>query len=102
MIDDEGEARAVEQRNYAVGVRRIDRVGEPDVADARVSEHFRLTEFRAADANGAAVELPTRDDWALVRLGVRTKANAARIRRCLHAIKIAKRRRLLDQDRRGP
>ena len=58
MIDDEREVRAIEKRNHAIGVRGIDRVGEPDVLDACIREDFRLAQLRAANADGAAIDLP--------------------------------------------
>ena len=57
----------------------IERIGQPDVRDAGLGEHLGLAELRAADADGAALDLPARDQRALVRLGVRTEANAASV-----------------------
>src|SRR5262245_50212946 len=71
MIDDEREARAIEESDQAWGVHRMERVWNPDVFDARIDEHFNLAQLRAADADGAALDLPPGDERALVRLRMR-------------------------------
>ena len=97
VVDDEGEARAIEQREDAIGVDRVQRIGQPDVGNATLGEHLRLAELRAADADGAASDLRQREVRALVGLGVRPEALAARLRRLLHAIDVALETTLIDQ-----
>ena len=99
MIDDERELGPVEQRDHPVGICGTERIRQPDVRDTCIRKHFRLAKLRAANANGAAFQLPSRDERTLVCLGVRPEANAARIRLRLHAIEIAGRLRAIDQDR---
>ncbi len=48
---------AIEQPEHAVGVGRIDRVGQPDVFDAGGRKDFRLAKLGATDADGAASDL---------------------------------------------
>ncbi len=71
MIHDEGEPGAVEQREHAVAVGRVQRVGQADVFDAMIGEDLRFPQLRAADADGAARDLDRRQVGALVRLDVR-------------------------------
>jgi hypothetical protein len=99
MIDDERQMRAIEQRNQPISVVWIEWIGKPDVGDAVAGEHFRLAKLGAADANGAAVDLPPRDDRTLMRFGVRPQADAARVGGRLHPIEIAKCTRAIDNDR---
>src|SRR4029453_7839177 len=99
MIDDERQASAIEQRDHAIGVRWIDRIGQPDVLEAGVSEHFRLAQLGAADAGGAVIDLPFRDERALVRLGVRTQSQRVPLRRIAHPLNVANGLLAVDQDR---
>ena len=102
VIDDEGEVGAIEQRDHAVSVDGIERIGNPDVVDAGLGEDFRLAELRAADADRAARDLQPGERRALVRLGVRPQPQAARRRDLLHALDVAFDARLLDEHARGP
>ena len=102
MIDDERELGSIEQRKHAIRIRWIERIGEPDVLDAGISEHFRLAELRAADADRAAIDLAFRHEWALVCLAMRTQANAIRVRRVLHSFDVVKEPPAIDQDRGSP
>ncbi len=101
VIDDERQARAIEQGDHAVRVRGIQGIRQPDVGDTALGEYFGLAEFRAADADGAAGDLPAGDDRALVRLGVRTQPHAARIGRRLHAVDVAQRACAIDENGRS-
>jgi hypothetical protein len=51
---------AVQQREHPIGIRRVDRVGKPDVSEARVGEDLGLPELGAADADGPVIDLPLR------------------------------------------
>ena len=62
----------------------IDGIGQPDVRDAGVGEDFGLAELRAADADGAGLDLPARDLRTLVRLRVRPQPHARVARARLH------------------
>ena len=74
--------RAIEQREHAVGVDRVERIGQPDVVDAGVGEDLGLAELRAADADGAARDLHAREvrrscaSWRAAA-GARPRASAA-------------------------
>ena len=89
---------ALEQRQHARRVDRVDRVGQPDVGEPCLGKHFGLAELGAADADRAAVDLPARDQRALVGLGVRPHADAAPVGGLLHAIDVGEHPRPLDED----
>ena len=65
----------------------MDRIGQPDVGDARRGEDLGLTQLGAADADGAGGNLLPGDARALVRLGVRPqRAAAAGHEACMRAM----------------
>ena len=98
VIDDDRHRRAVHQRHQPRGVRRVHRIGQADVVDAGVGEHFGLAELRAADADGAALDLPARDDRRLVRLGVRPEPRAGGGGERLRAVEVVQETRAIDED----
>jgi hypothetical protein len=73
MIDDDRDRRAIHQGDDARRVGGIHRVRQPNVLDARLSEDLCLAELGAEDADGAAIDLPRRDNRRFVGLGVRAK-----------------------------
>jgi hypothetical protein len=99
VIDDERQRRLFEQLQHPRRVDWIDRIGQSNVGEPGIGEHFGLAEFGAADADGAAVDLPARHHRALVGLRMRPHADAALIGRLLHAIDIGQRTRLVDEYR---
>ncbi len=101
IVDDEREPGAIEQREHAIGVDGVERIGEPDVLDAGVRKDLGLAELRAADADRAARDLASGHVRELVRLGVRPEANAARVRRGLHAVDVPRHARGIDEDGRS-
>ncbi len=98
VVDDEREPRAIEQLEDAVGVGRVDRVGQPDVVDAGRGKDFRLAELGAAHADRAPRNLHAGEVRRLVRLGVRPEADALRLCRRLHAVDVLFEARLVDED----
>jgi hypothetical protein len=101
VVDNEGEMCAVEQREHAIGVDRMERVGKADIVDAGGGKDLRFAELGAADADCAAPDLPPRHLRQLVRFGVRPEPNAARIHRGLHAVDVARDACVVDKDGRG-
>ena len=61
VIDDDRERGALHQGEHAGGVRRIDRIGEPDVADAGRRHHLGFADLGATDPGRAPLDLPLRD-----------------------------------------
>ena len=88
-IDDEREARLLEQAKDPFSVDRIDRVGKTDVGDAVGGEDLRLADLGAADADRAARDLDAGDGRRLVRFRVRPEAKPPRVGGRLHAIDVA-------------
>ena len=68
MIDDERQVGAAEKCNHAIGIGRIERIGKSNVRDSRAGEDFGFTKLGAANPNGAALDLPLRNQRALMRL----------------------------------
>ena len=99
IVDDERQRDAIGQREHAIGVDRVERIGQPDVGDARVGEHLGLAELGAADADRAALDLHPRDLRRLVGLGVRPQPHAARVGRRLHPIDVPLEPRRVDEYR---
>ena len=99
VVHDERQNDPLRQREHAIRVDGMERVGEPDVGDPFVGEDLGLAELRAADADGAALDLQGRDPRRLVRLGVRAQPQPARVRRGLHARQVARELRRVHQDR---
>ena len=93
-------ARSISARSRAA-FDGIDGIGQTDVCDAGVDEHFRLADLGAADADRAAVDLPFRDDRRLVGLGVRPQLHAGAVGELLRAIDVALDARVVDQDLRS-
>ena len=89
VIDDERQMGAVEQREHAIAVDRIQRVGQPDVGDAMPGEDLRFAELRAADADRAARDLDQREIRTLVGLRVRPEPFTGRLRGILHPLDVA-------------
>ena len=87
MIEIEARSISASRRER---VRRVDRIGQPDVGDAGVDEHLGLADLRAADADRAALDLPSRDDRRFVGLGVRTQPKARAIGERLDAAMFAR------------
>jgi hypothetical protein len=102
IVDDEGQVGAIEEGEDAAGVHRVDRIREPDVAEARLGEDFRFARFRAADARRTARDLQPGEVHALVGLGVRPETHAPGRGRVLHAIDVAFESLLIDEDAGGP
>ena len=99
VVHDDREANpAIEQRNDARGVGGIDRIGQPDVGNTRLGEHFSLAELRAAHASRAGVELHLRNGRALVRLRVRSQTHARARRERLHRGDVVLETRAIDED----
>ena len=61
--------------------------------DARVGEHFRLADLRAADARSAALNLPLATTGDLCVLACGRRRMPARIRERLHAVDVVQRAR---------
>src|SRR5262245_43599782 len=89
MIDDEGELRASEQPDHTIGVRWINRIGKSYVLESGSGKDFRFAQLRAADADRAVIDLPRRDQRALVGLGMRAQANGVALRRVPHPLNVA-------------
>ena len=100
VIDDERQRSLLEQGDDAIGVDGVDRVGQPDVGEAGVGEHFGFAKLGAADADSAAIDLPPRDDRALVGLRVRPHPDAALVGGVLHAVDVGKSPPAIDDHRR--
>ena len=63
--------------------------GYENARDAAVGQGFRFAELRAADADGAAVELHARERCGLVRLCVRAQLDAAAVELRGHRVEIS-------------
>ncbi len=61
VIDDDRERGALHQGEHAGGVRRIHRIGQPDVVDAGRRHHLGFADLGAADPGRAPLDLPPRD-----------------------------------------
>ncbi len=96
MIDDDRDDRAIHQRDHTRRIERVDRIGQAHVGDAGVDEHFGLADLRAANAGGAALDLPPGNDGGFVRLRVRPEALTGRRGELLHAVDVALRARAID------
>jgi hypothetical protein len=101
MIDDEREARAIEQRDHPRRVGRVQGIGQPNVGNACVGEYFRLAELCATNTDGAALDLPACDARALVRLRVGPQANTFGRRGRLHAVNVREQPCPVNQDSGG-
>ena len=85
MIEIEARFISASSRGALTGLSGI---GQPDVGDARVGEHFRLAEFRAADADRAALDLPAarpRGDLCVLACG-RSRMPARGASACMRAM----------------
>ena len=96
--DDRQPHAAIEQRDDARGVGGIDRIGQPDVANAGLGKHFSLAKLRAAHANRTGIELHLRDDRALVCLRVRPQTHARARREGLHRGDVVLKTRTIDEN----
>ena len=76
----------------------MDRIGQPDIGETGGDEDFGFADFRAADADRAALDLPARDDWRLVRLGVGAQSNARFVGQRLDARDVVRDARAIDQN----
>ena len=94
MIDDEREARAIEQRDHAIGVGGIQRIGQADVGDAAAANTSASPSLAQQMPIGAAIDLPARDhagscgSWCAAAAGCRAHSAAACMRsrlRCARA-----------------
>src|SRR5439155_18441888 len=98
MVDDDRDRGAIHQRDQSRRVRRAHRVRQADVVDAGADEHLRFTDLRAADADGAAIDLPRGDDGRLVGLGMWTQPKSRGRSELLHALDVTQRAHAIDQD----
>src|SRR6478672_4303478 len=57
VVHDEREMSPIEERDRAIGVGRVEWIGEADVTDAGGGEHLGFAELRATDAHRAPGEL---------------------------------------------
>src|SRR5262249_49667691 len=71
VVDDEGDRSAFEEGDDTRRLIGVERIGKADILDARPDEYLRLAELGTADADRAAINLPTGDQRGFVRLGVR-------------------------------
>ena len=101
VIDDERKVGTIQQPKHAVGVRRIQRIGQPDVIDSGVGEHFCFAQLGAADAYCAAAYLQAREIGGFVSFRVRAQAQSVLVCSGLHPIDVALDARLIDQYARG-
>ena len=98
VVDDEREVGALEELQHARRVDRADRVGHTDVGEPCRGKHLGLAELGAADADRAAVDLPARDQRALMGLGMRPHADAPPVGGLLHSIDVGHHPRTIDED----
>jgi hypothetical protein len=98
IVDDEREGDAPREREDPRGIDRMKWIGQPDVGDSGIREDFRLTQFGAADADGATLELQTCDSGRLVGFRVRPQPHAGGRRHLLDAIEVGEKARTIDDD----
>jgi len=98
MVHDDRDRRAIHQREQPRRVRRVHRIGQPDVGDAGANENLGLADLRATDAGRTGANLPTRDDRRLVGLGVGAESNARDGRERLHPRDVVHRTGMVDQN----
>src|SRR5579864_1197891 len=79
----------------------MDRIGQSNVPNACRGKDLGFTEFRAADTDGAGLDLAHRNRRRLVGFGVRAQANASGARPCLHGADIALESSAIDGHERG-
>ena len=97
VVHDEREMSPIEERDQPIGVGRVERVGEPDVADAGVGKDLGFAELRATDADGALRDLQPRDFDGLVGLRVRAEPLAGGPCGRLHPLDVALGSRPVDE-----
>ena len=98
VIHDDRDGGAIHQADDPSGVRRIDRIGQPDVVDAGGGEDFRLPNLRAADTHRTSIDLPSRDDRGLMRFRVRAELHACSVGERLSAVDVPEEPRMVDED----
>lgn len=97
VVDDERDARVLEQREYAIAVDGVERVGETDILHASFNEHFSLAKLGAADADRTLGDLALRQHDALMGFCVWTQTESAGDRRGLHTLQILRHPRVIDE-----
>ena len=98
VIDDDRERGALHQGEQAGSVRRIDRIGQPDVADAGRRHHFGFADLGAADPGRAPLDLPPARSPVICGFSRVVSANARRVREILDAADISEETVAVDQD----
>jgi hypothetical protein len=99
VIDDEREIGARQESEHAWGVDGMNRVGKSDVSEAGGGKHLGFAQLGAANADGAAIDLPARHFGALVSLGVRPNSNAAAIGGILQTVDVSQCPLAVDEHR---